>query len=114
MLTYNQKKMIIEYYQKNKTTFIRLAEIFTARFKTKINDRTIKNIIDSEKKVLNFISNGLGTYSKAPKLTNIRVEKDLIEQILNFEIKGGFLTDALIIKMAQEISKKLQIDNLKF
>ena len=46
-LTYDQKNQIIEYYKQSKTSFVRLAEIFTAKLGIVLNARTTKNIIES-------------------------------------------------------------------
>lgn len=53
--------MIIRYKEANKSVkYTRIGEIFTAKFKKKISDRTIKNIIDEKDNIIELVTEGYG------------------------------------------------------
>lgn len=109
LLTLKEKMEIIEY----KNNFIdvantRIAEMFSVKFKKKINRRSIKNYMDNKEAITAaFVSNNdLNTIPRNFKFGD--VDRRLKEWIDMIENQGGFLTDEIIKNKALSIFTALK------
>ena len=70
---------------------MRLAEIFSSKFKTKISERTIKNILDWKHHISEMISSGFGDLLRKPNISYDIFNEKVNEFIRDLENKGAFL-----------------------
>lgn len=114
-LLFSQKLEIVEYQEKfTKITFVAIARTFSHRFRVKISERTVKNIIDSKENVIAAVAAGYGDLNRVPVLKYDIVDEKLFEWVLGIEKKGGFITDDLLKKNAQKIAETENILDFKY
>ena len=110
-LTNEQKKEIIEYKKKNKTqTNVFIATLFSKKFKTEIDSRSVGNYLKDSSKIPEQSIN-------APKMTKGQVLKfKSIDEYMGayidkIGVKSGFINDKLIMKKTEIYAAKQGINN---
>lgn len=78
-----------------------------------ISERTTKNIINNRINIFENIAKGHGNFCRVTALKNNKLDEKMKEWIEMIELKGGFISDALIIRKAGGVVKEFNISDLK-
>ena len=106
-LKFNEKHEIIDYHELNKgSSFVRISEIFSQKYKVDLTGRTVKNIIDSKTEIQEMVNMGYGDLYRKPVIKFDIIDEEMMTYIQDIEKRNRFLTDELLIKKIQKHGEK--------